>query len=122
MGECRLRRALSVPLARTRTDHERDRLDCITRANLQGYATSEYGKHSLIAAVNVVRSVASAAAQPAFAKTVSHGSSGMQQAGSELMCLSAVRCLRETLDTAAVCLSVHPGVSSGCVCLTSVLS
>lgn len=43
-------------------------LDSQVRATYQSYATSSFGEHSLLATVNVVRSVIAAAAQPAAAR------------------------------------------------------
>ena len=44
------------------------RLDAMVRGKLQYYATSSYNKHSLFAAVTVMQSVISAAAQPCYAR------------------------------------------------------
>lgn len=45
-------------------------LDGSTRFTFQGYATASFSQHSLLAAINVVRSIVAAAAQPAYAKIV----------------------------------------------------
>ena len=43
-------------------------LDGTIRSTYQGYATASYSQHSLLATVNVVRSIVAAATQPAYAK------------------------------------------------------
>lgn len=45
-------------------------LDGSTRFTFQGYATASFSQHSLLAAINVVRSIVAAAAQPAYARVV----------------------------------------------------
>ena len=45
-------------------------LDGSVRSTFQSYATASFSQHSLLATVNVVRSIVAAAAQPAYAKIV----------------------------------------------------